>query len=92
MTIVQGSRYASVPLSYVPVDAAGTTVKTVYGPTGSLPPRFTYYMIQIGERYDTIANRIYGRPDMWWLLADANPEVFYPDALVPGAIIRVPSP
>jgi phage tail protein X len=90
--IFLGSRYAGQPVVQVPINALGQTLPAVYGPRPSFPGHFTYYMIQLGDRYDTLAYRVYGRADLWWVIADANPEVFYPDDLLAGAIIRIPSP
>jgi nucleoid-associated protein YgaU len=92
MTIFTGSRYAGQAVVSVPVNAAGATSRTVYGPKATFPARFTYYMTKLGDRYDLIANQVYGRPDLWWQIADANPEIFFPDDLISGAIIRIPAP
>jgi nucleoid-associated protein YgaU len=79
----------------------GQTVVSVITPTGtssaifgpSMPPipDFVYYTVVAGDRLDTLAQRIYGSPDFWWKIADANPEIFYPDNLVMGSIIRIPT-
>jgi len=44
-----------------------------------------------GDRFDVISYKVYGLPDYWWRIANANPEIFYPDLLVTGSIIRIPT-
>jgi len=89
--IVAGSRYMGQPVLTVPVDAAGDKAVAVYGPPPTYPATFVYYTVCEGDRMDTLANELYGIPDYWWKIADANPEIFYPDQLMVGSIIRIPA-
>jgi nucleoid-associated protein YgaU len=89
--IVNGSRYMSQPVVTVPTDAAGDSAVAVYGPPPLFPLVFVYYTVVEGDRMDTLANELYGIPDYWWKIANANPEIFYPDNLVVGSIIRIPA-
>jgi nucleoid-associated protein YgaU len=89
--IVTGSRYAGQPVITVPIDAQGDTAAAVYGPPVTGPVNFAYYTVVTGDRFDTISYKVYGIPDYWWKIANANPEVFYPDFLVVGSIIRIPT-
>jgi nucleoid-associated protein YgaU len=91
MTIVLGSRYMGQPVTVVPVDAQGDTAAAVFGPPPTTSPNFSYYTVNEGDRFDTLSYQVYGLPDYWWRIANANPEVFYPDYLVVGSIIRIPS-
>lgn len=52
---------------------------------------YTYYRTLDGERVDTIANDFYGRGDLWWKIADANPEILDWLDVEPGTILRVPN-
>jgi nucleoid-associated protein YgaU len=56
----------------------------------TLTSNFVFYTVVEGDRYDLIASKVYGVPTFWWRIADANPEVWYPDQLVVGSIIRIP--
>lgn len=79
------------------------TITTAQGPDGETRqemrpafPRsriisFTYYRVIDQDRVDLIANAFYGRGDLWWIIADANPEILDWMDLPPGLIIRVPS-
>ena len=51
----------------------------------------TYEVIG-GDRIDNLANRFYGDPVLWWVIAVANDIELPPFGLHPGARIRVPSP
>lgn len=51
---------------------------------------FRLYQVQAGDRWDRIAHRYLGDPQLWWRLADLNPELFDPRALRPGILIRLP--
>lgn len=87
--ILTGSRYMGQPIASVPTATSGPQ-NAVFGAQPGLPGTFSYYTIKQGDRLDTIAAAIYGIPDYWWRIANANPEVFYPENLTPGAIIRLP--
>lgn len=88
--IVNGSRYMGQSVVTVPLDAQGDTAAAVFGPPEVNPVSFYYYTVVEGDRMDRIANNLYGIPDYWWKIASANPEIFYPDNLVVGSIIRIP--
>lgn len=91
MPIANNSRYQGQPVLHVPIDAAGHTNKAVFRPSLTIPRGYFYYQVKLGDRFDILANRFLGQPTLWWILADANPEVTYPDVLIPGSTIRIPS-
>jgi len=76
----------------VPVtNSDGKNVTAVYAPPQVSPGPFVYYTVRAGDRWDIIASMLYGVPDYWWKIARINPEVFYPENLIPGSIIRIPA-
>jgi len=87
--ILSGSRYMGQPVLSVPTPDGQSVA--VFGPPNQGLPTFVFYTVSVGDRFDNLASRLYGIPDYWWKIADANPEIFYPDGLVPGAIIRIPT-
>ena len=89
--IVNGPRYMGQPVVPVTLDAQGDSAVAVFGPTPTFPAAFAYYTVVAGDRLDSIAYDLYGLPDLWWKIANANPEIFYPDNLVVGSIIRIPT-
>ena len=46
-----------------------------------------------GDRLDTIANRYYGDSNLWWIIANANPDIVRRDSysLKPNLEVRIPS-
>lgn len=43
-----------------------------------------------GLRLDVVAQGVYGDAEKWWVIARANPEVFYPDNIPMGTVLRIP--
>jgi nucleoid-associated protein YgaU len=89
--IVTGSRYMGQPV--VSVITTDQKTQAVYrsGSPRTAPAGFSYYTVIEGDRLDLISTRIYGTPVFWWRIADANPEVWYPQDLVVGSLIRIPA-
>lgn len=48
------------------------------------------HVVRQGERMEQIAALYFGDPEMWWVIAVANPEVFYPEELERGTVLRIP--
>jgi nucleoid-associated protein YgaU len=42
------------------------------------------------ERLDTLAQRYYSDPLLFWLICDANETIFPDDLMVPGRVLRIP--
>jgi len=42
------------------------------------------------ERLDSIAQRYYADPLLFWLICDANETIFPDDLLIPGRVLRIP--
>jgi hypothetical protein len=51
----------------------------------------TMYTVSYSDRIDLLANRFYGDPVLWWVLAAANNLDLVPSSLKPGSVLRVPS-
>jgi phage tail protein X len=52
---------------------------------------YTYYRTISGDRIDTIAYDFFGRADLWWMIAEANPEWIDWFDVQPGAVLRIPN-
>jgi hypothetical protein len=52
--------------------------------------QFDVYVTKEGDRLDNIAFDAYDDPEMWWIIARANPEVFYSDDIPYGTVLRIP--
>lgn len=94
MTIYSGSRYQGQTQAMANDAHRQASFMTIFPDPPVLPiyrgQAFNYYTVVDGDRFDLLANRFLGRPDLWWMIADMNPEISYPDQLPAGQIIRVP--
>ena len=50
------------------------------------------YQMAGAERIDLLANKFYGDPTLWWVIAVANDLELIPTDLEPGTRIRIPAP
>lgn len=50
------------------------------------------YTVQSFDRIDNLAQRFYGDPQLWWVIALANDLRLLPNQLNCGIRIRIPSP
>jgi hypothetical protein len=90
------SRYAGVPIGRYQHDASDPDVPYVLR---RLPPRRAetatslVHIVRAGERPDLLAAEIFGDPELYWQIADAN-AVTDPFELTDtlGARIRIPAP
>lgn len=58
-----------------------------YYPTSFISRR---HVVSDEQRLDQIASAYYGDAEMWWVIAAANPEVFFPENPTPGTVLRIP--
>jgi len=83
MALNTGSRYTT---KINDVDSAVIAVRK-----GTSPVKYTNYVVKSTETFESIANRIYRDPTLYWKLADINPHVKFPDLIPVGTTIRIPS-
>lgn len=88
MTIYQGSRYQRSAV--VAIKAGDAWRPTVF--RGAITTSTTRGEIHAREfeTFQHLAQRIYGDAEKWWVLADANPQILYPDGIPAGTVIRIP--
>ncbi len=48
------------------------------------------YITRAGDTFESLAFKHYGDGNRWWVIADANPEIFFPLDLLPGVEIKLP--
>lgn len=85
--VFPGSRYEVIPVSRLPHrDKRVPAVLERFTPAVRY---YAFYTVKGTERLDQIAQKYYSDPTLWWKIADANPEIFFPTP-EPGSIIRVP--
>jgi hypothetical protein len=90
--IYEGSRYDGERVVQV-ADHLGRMQPAIYvRPDVDEQPYFEFdiYVTKEGDRLDNISYDVYDDPEMWWIIARANPEVFYPEDIPRGTVIRIP--
>ena len=93
MTIYIGSRYEKATIDFIAPDASLEAAPVVFysfpGPTST----YTYseYLWKTGDRLEAVAAKYYGYPELWWLIAQANPQVADHVFIPAGTVLRVPN-
>lgn len=89
--ILEGSRYEDDPVLRVK-DARGNVNPAIYPDPYADEQEFEFvpYRTMVGDRYEAMAYQAYGDAELWWIIARANPEVFYPDDIPAATLIRIP--
>jgi hypothetical protein len=88
--IQQGSRFSDSTI--VPVIVHGQAAQVIV-PGVQQPQQVTYQSVQVtsSDTIDQLAQRYYHDPTLWWVIADANPEILLWYPMPVGATIRVPT-
>lgn len=55
-------------------------------------PDDLWYQVVAGDRPDTLGQKFYGSPRLWWVVAVANELEILPSQLYVGQILRIPNP
>lgn len=91
MTLFRGSRYRFGEVIQVQDSEGEVNRVHVRRNTTNIPTKGTRsYVALAGDTFEKIAEREYGDANKWYVLADANPEVFWPLDLQAGIQIRIP--
>jgi nucleoid-associated protein YgaU len=95
MTITTRSRYLTAPLQTIDTGSdnlpnRGNNI-TIY-PMAPIfdHVNYTRYVTRQGDTFQTISFNVWGDAVLWYRIADANPQVFYPADFPPGLLIRIP--
>lgn len=93
MPVFRGSRYRFGDFLQVE-DYAGEVngVHVLRETTTTDVSGFRRHTVQAGETFETLAFKQYGDARKWYVLADANPQVFWPLDLEAGQLILIPPP
>jgi nucleoid-associated protein YgaU len=88
--IFNGSRYAASQV-IAPPSASGDSPRAIVAREIAPAAHVVLHVVTEGERLDHIAAKYYGDPTKYWLILDANLDVFNPfDLLTPGRQLRIP--
>lgn len=91
MPIFSGSRYRV--LDPIQVEDANGNIESYHQlrPTTFDPPIGSKrYTTQAGDTFEKLAFQRYGDANKWYILADANPQIFWPLDLESGVEVIIP--
>jgi nucleoid-associated protein YgaU len=90
MPIFSGSRYRFDEAFQV-LTPEGTSLCHVLRKTTVEPPQGSRrYTTKAGDTFETLAFERYGNANKWYVIADANPQVFWMFDLIAGQEIIIP--
>ena len=91
MSIFAGSRYRLLePIQVEDSEGAVNSYHRLRKTTSEAPVGSKRYTTQSGDSFETLAFQRYGDSNKWYILADANPHIFWPLDLVSGQEIVIP--
>lgn len=85
------SRYATGEIRKALDSRNGKYRLTVFREWPNISATFIFYEWVDGDRIDVVAEKFFGRPEFWWRILDANPEVVDPVTIKPGTVLRIPN-
>lgn len=92
MAIVSGSRYETSIVDYFKKDENGATYPIVFYAFDSLSNiSFSTHTFIEGETLQGLSSQYYGRPNLWWVIAEYNPELTDFINIPSGTEIRIPN-
>lgn len=91
MVRFRNSRYRGVPSQQIAlVDGSFEASFEMREFPDALPKGTTPHTVAAGETMESLAEAYYDDADKWYVIADANPEIFFPLDLAPGMTIKIP--
>lgn len=89
--ITSTSRYNNVTLVAVD-DAVRGEIQSMVppGPISRLI-QFSYYRVTSSDTIDWLADKFLGDGKLWWVIANANPEILDWTTLPVGEVLRIPN-
>jgi phage tail protein X len=87
--ITSESRYSTATIETVPTPSGARQTVITPTPTDRIVA-YTNYLVRDGDRIDQLAYRFLGMARLWWMIADANPEIHDWLVLPRGTLLRIP--
>lgn len=85
------SRYVTEKVARVVDSASVSRQIIIQRPVRTRVFDFTYYQWQEGDRIDVIAQAYFDDERLWYVIAEANPEILVWNSLAVGTVIRIPN-
>lgn len=90
MVVGPFSRYADNTIISLASDGVSRPT-IIIEPPGAIQISFSTYTWRNGDQIEYLAYSAYGDEQSWWLIANANPEILFWNAVPDGAEVRVPN-
>lgn len=92
MAIFANSRYSTSVVDYFTKEEYGVVNPIVFYSSDSLES-ISYYTHRYnqGETLHALSQRYFKRPDLWWTIAEYNPEITDIFNIPSGTLIRIPN-
>jgi hypothetical protein len=91
MAIHSGSRYSDAVVDYFSKEEYGTATPIVIYAFDSLERvSFFTHIYSQGETLHALSQKYFRRPDLWWTIAEYNPEIVDFTNIPTGTIMRIP--
>jgi len=91
MSVQRGSRYEYAVVDYLPLGYVGDKHPVLFYYMDSLGTvTYTEYTWKTGDRLDLLSTDTYGTPDLWWVIAEHNPEIDDFQNIPNGKVLRIP--
>lgn len=91
MTIFSGSRYLTKNMvNGVTAESEHIRYHPLQPTTDWETEEYEAYVTKAGDTFESMAFRFYADGNKWDVIADANPEVFWPLSLPGGVEIKIP--
>lgn len=90
MAVSATSRYASGVITVVDDPQRGQHQAIIPAAPVDRAFAFTFYQWADGDTVDMLGYRFFGTGQLWWMLADANPEILDWHNVPVGTVLRIP--
>jgi nucleoid-associated protein YgaU len=89
--IFEDSRYENDTIDSV-LGSDGAYHSTIFHTAEAVEdiPIASTHVVAMNEDFTTLAWQVFGDPELWWVVADANPQVIYPDEIPVGTVVMIP--
>jgi phage tail protein X len=84
------SRYSTATIATIQTRTGSRQTVIVQDPAERVIS-YTNYLVRDGDRIDQLATTFLGMSKLWWMIADANPEIVDWLVLPRGTLLRIPS-
>lgn len=90
MAVTATSRYASGTITVVEDPQRGQHQAIIPADPVDRSFAFTFYQFTDGDTVDMLGYQFFGAGQLWWMLADLNPEILDWNNVAVGTVLRVP--